>query len=180
MTFSGWPCPLHRTLFPILGVSGMESERPSSSSEVSDARVTHSGTGESHLQTSGSQSYLWSKEADKGALRFPSKCLGFSRAHWARGTESGWSISVMPLCCIISLPPCKMQPFKTGEQCPYFIYYEIAFPCANSNQRLSSAIAKNTFPSPASCQSWQGKSILFELFYGDSTKNVLPYWIIPA
>lgn len=59
-----------------LGVSGL-LERPSSGS-VSVAQVTHSVLGKAILQTS--DLYLWNKEADSIALRFPSKCMGFLKA----------------------------------------------------------------------------------------------------
>lgn len=45
-----------------------------------------SGTGESHLQTSGPWSYLWNTEAESSALRFPPKYMGFLRAHRTRDT----------------------------------------------------------------------------------------------
>lgn len=100
------------------------------SGSVSVAQVTHSGTRESHLETSGPQSYLWFiKEADSGALRFPSKCIGF------KGTQDqGYRVRTEHLshaCMFYAkfLSPHKMLPFIKGEQSHYFGYYEIAFIC---------------------------------------------------
>lgn len=70
---------------------------------------------------------------------FPSKCMGFLKAHRTRDESQDGA----PESCLFVL--CKMLPFIKGEQSHYFGYYEIAFPYANSNSWLFYAIAKNYF-----------------------------------